>query len=341
MKIEISNGRLIDPASRRRSRRRRFTSPRQSSRRDRRGAARLARQPGDRRRRASIVCRRVSIDISRACASPASNTRRRSESEMQAAIAGGVTSLACPPDTDPPLDEPGLVEMLKHRARSLNLAHVYPIGALTVGLPGRRRSPRWASSPTPAASRFRMPTRRSPTRRCCCAGDAVRGDVRLSRLAAAAGRASVAGAASRTTAKSRRVCGLPAIPPCAETIALGDDLRAGARHRRARASGAAVDAGRRRRRTRGQDAKACRDLRRWRINHLHLCDVGHRLVRRALPPGPALARRRATAQRCAAGLPTAPSISSAPITRRSTTTASSCLSPKPSRARPDLELCCR
>ena len=55
---------------------------------------------------------------------------------MQAAIAGGVTSLACPPDTDPPLDEPGLVEMLKHRARSLNCAHVYPVGALTEGLRG-------------------------------------------------------------------------------------------------------------------------------------------------------------------------------------------------------------
>src|SRR5581483_546944 len=58
------------------------------------------------------------------------------ESELQAAIAGGVTSLACPPDTDPTLDEPGLVEMLKHRARSLNQTHVYPIGALTVGLKG-------------------------------------------------------------------------------------------------------------------------------------------------------------------------------------------------------------
>jgi len=55
---------------------------------------------------------------------------------MEAAVAGGVTSLACPPDTDPPLDEPGLVEMLKHRARSLNRAHVYPVGALTVGLKG-------------------------------------------------------------------------------------------------------------------------------------------------------------------------------------------------------------
>ncbi|BBE08682.1 dihydroorotase [Mycoavidus cysteinexigens] len=58
-------------------------------------------------------------------------------SEMAAALAGGVTSLVCPPDTDPPLDEPGLVEMLKFRARTLNQAHVYPLGALTVGLKGK------------------------------------------------------------------------------------------------------------------------------------------------------------------------------------------------------------
>jgi dihydroorotase len=57
---------------------------------------------------------------------------------MEAAIAGGVTSLACPPDTDPPLDEPGLVEMLKFRAQNLNQARVYPVGALTQGLKGER-----------------------------------------------------------------------------------------------------------------------------------------------------------------------------------------------------------
>ncbi len=58
------------------------------------------------------------------------------ESELAAAVAGGVTSLVCPPDTDPVLDEPGLVEMLKYRARSLDLARVYPLGALTRGLAG-------------------------------------------------------------------------------------------------------------------------------------------------------------------------------------------------------------
>lgn len=57
-------------------------------------------------------------------------------SEMAAAVAGGVTSLVCPPDTDPVLDEPGLVEMLKFRAEKLHLARLFPLGALTRGLKG-------------------------------------------------------------------------------------------------------------------------------------------------------------------------------------------------------------
>jgi dihydroorotase len=76
------------------------------------------------------------VDISVRLREPGLEYRATLESEMDAASAGGVTSLACPPDTDPPLDEPGLVEMLKHRARSLNRAHVYPVGALTVQLQG-------------------------------------------------------------------------------------------------------------------------------------------------------------------------------------------------------------
>ena len=58
------------------------------------------------------------------------------ESEMEAAVAGGVTSLVCPPDTDPVLDEPGLVDMLKFRAEKLHQARVFPLGALTRGLAG-------------------------------------------------------------------------------------------------------------------------------------------------------------------------------------------------------------
>ena len=76
------------------------------------------------------------VDLSARLREPGLEHKATLESEMQAAIAGGITSLACPPDTDPPLDEPGLVEMLKHRARMLNQAHVYPVGALTQQLGG-------------------------------------------------------------------------------------------------------------------------------------------------------------------------------------------------------------
>jgi dihydroorotase len=84
-----------------------------------------------------IVCPGL-VDLSARLREPGFEYMATLESEMEAAIAGGVTSLACPPDTDPPLDEPGLVEMLKFRAKNLNQARVYPIGALTQGLKGAR-----------------------------------------------------------------------------------------------------------------------------------------------------------------------------------------------------------
>jgi dihydroorotase len=84
-----------------------------------------------------VVCPGL-IDLSARLREPGFEYKATLESEMAAAAAGGVTSLACPPDTDPPLDEPGLVEMLKHRARHPNFAHVYPVGALTLGLAGER-----------------------------------------------------------------------------------------------------------------------------------------------------------------------------------------------------------
>jgi dihydroorotase len=58
------------------------------------------------------------------------------DSELSAAVVGGVTSLVCPPDTDPVLDEPGLVEMLKFRAEKLHRARVFPLGAVTRNLQG-------------------------------------------------------------------------------------------------------------------------------------------------------------------------------------------------------------
>jgi dihydroorotase len=78
------------------------------------------------------------IDLAARLREPGYEYKATLESEMDAAVAGGVTSLACPPDTDPPLDEPGLVDMLRRRAKALTRARVYPVGALTVKLAGKQ-----------------------------------------------------------------------------------------------------------------------------------------------------------------------------------------------------------
>ena len=76
------------------------------------------------------------IDLAARLREPGGEYKATLESEMEAAVSGGVTSLACPPDTDPPLDEPGLVDMLRRRANALSRARVYPVGALTLKLEG-------------------------------------------------------------------------------------------------------------------------------------------------------------------------------------------------------------
>lgn len=76
------------------------------------------------------------VDLSARLGEPGYEHEGMLESEMAAAVAGGVTSVVCPPDTDPVLDEPGLVDMLKYRSEKLHQARVFPLGALTRRLEG-------------------------------------------------------------------------------------------------------------------------------------------------------------------------------------------------------------
>jgi len=133
MKLHIKNGRLIDPANGVDTRQDLFVAAGKvvalGQSPDGFSANRVIDAEG------LIVCPGL-IDLSARLREPGFEYKATLESEMQAALAGGVTSLVCPPDTEPALDEPGLVEMLKYRAKTLNQAHVYPLGALTVGLAG-------------------------------------------------------------------------------------------------------------------------------------------------------------------------------------------------------------
>ena len=84
-----------------------------------------------------VVCPGL-VDMAVRLREPGGEHMATLESEMHAAAAGGITSLACPPDTDPPLDEPGLIDMLKFRAKHMPGPRVYPLGALTWKLQGER-----------------------------------------------------------------------------------------------------------------------------------------------------------------------------------------------------------
>ena len=55
-----------------------------------------------------------------------------------AAVAGGVTSFACLPETQPPIDDPSVVEFVARRARLARMAKVYPYAAITKGMAGEQ-----------------------------------------------------------------------------------------------------------------------------------------------------------------------------------------------------------
>ncbi len=133
MKILIHGGRLIDPASGR-------DEPADLAVAAGRivaiGQVSADFQPERRIDASGLVVGPGLVDLSARLREPGHGHDSMLESEMAAAVAGGVTSLVCPPDTNPVLDEPGLVQMLKFRARNLRLANLYPLGALTRGLQG-------------------------------------------------------------------------------------------------------------------------------------------------------------------------------------------------------------
>jgi dihydroorotase len=133
MRILITGGRIVDPASG-------FDAPGDLAIAGGRIVA-VGRAPADfeaERRIAADGCIVAPglVDLAARLREPGQEHEGMLESELRAAAAGGVTSLVCPPDTDPVLDEPGLVEMLKLRARKLSRCRLFPLGALTRGLAG-------------------------------------------------------------------------------------------------------------------------------------------------------------------------------------------------------------
>lgn len=77
------------------------------------------------------------VDLCARLREPGLELKADIDSETRAAASGGITTLCCPPDTDPVIDEPAVVELIHHKAAKATHANVLTLGALTNGLQGQ------------------------------------------------------------------------------------------------------------------------------------------------------------------------------------------------------------
>lgn len=84
-----------------------------------------------------IVCPGL-VDLCARLREPGLEHKATIETESRAAAAGGITTLCCPPDTDPIIDTPAVVELIRHRTEEAGYARVVTLGALTQALNGER-----------------------------------------------------------------------------------------------------------------------------------------------------------------------------------------------------------
>lgn len=80
------------------------------------------------------------IDLRAALGEPGAEHRETIASAAQAAAAGGITTLCALPDTDPPIDDPALVQFLIRRGEALGSLTILPYGAATAGCEGKEIS---------------------------------------------------------------------------------------------------------------------------------------------------------------------------------------------------------
>lgn len=143
-------------------------------------------------------------------------------SETRAAAAGGITTLCCPPDTDPVVDTPAVAQLIRRRAKTRGHARVMPVGALTKGLAGQQITEMAAlkEAGCPVVGHADRPIRNTRVQR------------RALEYAATFGLTSFLHPADHDLSEGGLVhegrvgtqLGLPGIPEAAETVALARDL---------------------------------------------------------------------------------------------------------------------
>lgn len=77
------------------------------------------------------------VDMRVTLGEPGTEYRETIQSGAQAAVAGGITSLAVLPDTDPSIDTPSLVHHIRQRGEETGMVALHPYGALTRACEGK------------------------------------------------------------------------------------------------------------------------------------------------------------------------------------------------------------
>ncbi|MDA1107570.1 MAG: dihydroorotase [Proteobacteria bacterium] len=168
-----------------------------------------------------IVCPGL-VDLSAHLREPGAAHKATIASETRAAAAAGITTLCCPPDTDPVTDTPAVVELIRSRAQQTGLAHVVPLGALTKALAGNELSEMAALQQAGCAglTNARRPIASTLVMRRAMEYAATHGITVF--LHAEDSALANRGCAHEGAVATR--LGLPGIPESAETVALARDL---------------------------------------------------------------------------------------------------------------------
>ena len=77
------------------------------------------------------------VDLHTHLREPGREDKETVESGSRAAVKGGFTTLCAMPNTNPAMDQRGIVDFLKREAERVGLVHVEPIGAVTKGRQGK------------------------------------------------------------------------------------------------------------------------------------------------------------------------------------------------------------
>ncbi len=168
-----------------------------------------------------VVCPGL-VDLMARMREPGSEQKGSIASETAAAAAGGITTLLCPPDSNPVIDSPAVVRLIRDRAQAAGNTRVGMLAAMTVGLDGDQLSGMYALAEAGciAVTNLRRPLRDAHTLQRCLEY-AASFDIPV--VFQSCDPSLAAGGCVHEGTVSTRL-GLQGIPASAETVAVSRDL---------------------------------------------------------------------------------------------------------------------